>query len=1232
MKILMVTNTYTPIVGGVEQSITSFTKEFRKLGHDVLILAPEFDDAPIYEPGVVRVAAIRRFNGSDFSVRIAIPAQIHKALKNFKPDIVHSHHPFLLGDTALRIANKYQVPLVFTHHTKFEDYTHYVPGNSESMKKIVIELSTGYAQLADHVVAPSQSISDLITSRGVTTPVSIVPTGVDIDQYSQGNGKMFRQKYHIGINDYVIGHVGRLASEKNLILLCGAVVNFLKSHQNARFLIVGDGSLKNSILENFKKEGLSNRLCMTGVLRDQALIDAYHAMDVFAFASLTETQGVVLLEAMAASTPVVAIDASGVREVMKDKFNGRMMPHENKESLIEGLNWVYKCSQEENEKLKFEARKSAEDISIRQTAQTMLNIYDSLISKNYVYADIESSLWAQAVGRLKTEWDLASNVADAIGSALYKSDINKNYSQNIIVKCKRWFNRNEWAARLLGLSQSSSAATNPGLILVQIDGLSKKHLEDALKKGHMPFVKRLLRKEHYELNSFYSGQPSSTPGVQAELFYGVKGAVPSFSFLDNETRKIFKMIDDESALIVEKRLKAQGDGLLVGGSSYSNIYSGGALESHFCSVDLGWDKVWLRAKPIRVALLAVIHSCEIILIAFRVIWELIVSIYDCLKGLNKGKHFRKELMFIPTRLALCIILRDFITFGAKVDIIRGLPIIHLNFIGYDEHAHRRGPSSMFAHATLRGIDRCIAKIHKESLRSTRRIYDVWIYSDHGQEDSCSYVAKYKNTVADKIQETFSELVTPQDVINELGEECIQSKRIRYLDQAIFNKTLTHNKIRQARIDINKLVVTAMGPVGHIYLPQKLKQSEQYKFAQKLVTQAKIPLVLMPSKNNRVIAWNSKGRFNLPDDAKHIFGTSHPFLNEVTEDIMRICNHINAGEFVISGWMPGQKPLSFPAEGGSHGGPGINETDGFALIPNDILIENGSRSFIRPLELRNTALKFLGRSAKKEVLANNAFIPAEQDLGKETIRVMTYNVHGCRGMDGRISVERIARVIAQYNPDIVALQELDINRGRSGQVDQPHLIAKSLEMIHQFYPSVLFEGQEYGNAVLSRYPMKCIKTGLLPGVKNNEKLEVRGAIWTEVTIHNSKIQFINTHLGLNRLEQRNQTDELLGENWLNHPFCKGPVILSGDFNAPSQSYVCRQIRKKLFDAQIKMVNHKPKATWFGYFPLTRIDHVFLGSDFEVMAVEVAQTALSKIASDHLPLIIDVKIKKQNLAGA
>ena len=189
MKICMMTNTYLPHVGGVARSVSTFADEYRKLGNDVLVVAPDFEGPPLprrHAAIVERVPAIQKFNGSDFSVSLPLAGGLSDRIDGFAADIVHAHHPFLLGDTALRIGSKKNVPVVFTHHTRYEDYTHYVPFDSPTLKEMAINLSTEFANLCDGVIAPSQSIAQLIRRRGVKTPIAVVPTGVDVKALASG--------------------------------------------------------------------------------------------------------------------------------------------------------------------------------------------------------------------------------------------------------------------------------------------------------------------------------------------------------------------------------------------------------------------------------------------------------------------------------------------------------------------------------------------------------------------------------------------------------------------------------------------------------------------------------------------------------------------------------------------------------------------------------------------------------------------------------------------------------------------------------------------------------------------------------------------------------------------------------------------------------------------------------------------------------------------------------------
>ncbi len=326
MNICMFTNTYLPHVGGVARSVHIFSQDLRNLGHRVLIIAPEFEDDSPPEHDVIRLAAIQNFNGSDFSVRLPLPYAAENEIEAFEPEIIHSHHPFLLGDTALRVSRKHGLSLVFTHHTLYEQYTHYLPMDSELLKSFVQNLATLYANLSDGVIAPSHSIANLIQSRGVTAPIIEIPTGVDVAFFSNGDGLGFRQSMGIPPNAFVVGHVGRLAPEKNLSFLAQAVRRFMDRHAEAHFLVVGNGPGKDDMLGYFQEEQFRKRVIFCGHKTGKPLADAYAAMNLFAFASFSETQGMVLLEAMAAGVPVIALDASGVRDVVMNEHNGRLLP------------------------------------------------------------------------------------------------------------------------------------------------------------------------------------------------------------------------------------------------------------------------------------------------------------------------------------------------------------------------------------------------------------------------------------------------------------------------------------------------------------------------------------------------------------------------------------------------------------------------------------------------------------------------------------------------------------------------------------------------------------------------------------------------------------------------------------------------------------------------------------------------------------------------------------------
>ncbi len=418
MNILMLTNTFIPHVGGVARSVQGFTEEFRRRGHRVLVAAPLFKDTPENEQDVVRFPAVHHFNGSDFSLPVLEPVRLISRLRAFHPEVVHSHHPFLLGGTALRIAATRNLPLVFTYHTMYDKYTHYAPGDSLRLKRFVVDLVTGYCNLCDAVIAPTKTVADLLRERGVQTSIKVIPSGIDIRFFSRGEGSAFRQRVGIPLDAFVVGHVGRLAPEKNLEFLSKAVTRFIESHERACFLVVGIGPAVELIRAAFEVRGLGKRLYSVGCLECLELAEAYQAMDVFAFASHTETQGIVLAEAMAAGVPVVAVDAPGAREIVRDGYNGKLLRRDNEERFVLALAGIASLSPEKKQSLEENARLTAAELDIRQSAKQALDLYESLIGTTPLEKHLKASAWEKACRSLKGEWQILRNLLLAAGESL----------------------------------------------------------------------------------------------------------------------------------------------------------------------------------------------------------------------------------------------------------------------------------------------------------------------------------------------------------------------------------------------------------------------------------------------------------------------------------------------------------------------------------------------------------------------------------------------------------------------------------------------------------------------------------------------------------------------------------------------------------------------------------------------------------------------------------------------
>lgn len=781
-------------------------------------------------------------------------------------------------------------------------------------------------------------------------------------------------------------------------------------------------------------------------------------------------------------------------------------------------------------------------------------------------------------------------------------------------RVRRRLSRSEWAIRHLGLAPSEGTSEEPGLLMIQIDGLARTQLERAISGGRMPFLRRLIRAEGYAVGTFYPGLPSTTPAVQAELFYGVRAAVPAFSYYDRARRCHGLMCEPDWAKEVEQALEAQNEGLLKGGSSWSNIYNGGATqeEAHFCAASIGVRDMWRSGGVRNFFFFLLFHFPSALLIAFLIVFELLIACFDAIAGVLRGEKLRLELQLAVSRAFVATGLREFIAVMAAIDLARGLPIVHVNFVGYDEHAHRRGPGSGFAHLSLRGIDWAIKRLYRAAQRSARRDYTVWIYSDHGQERAIPFGPNQTEGIEKTLRAAL-----------ELAQQRDRAWRPRSQTRPVMPWLARSRRARRYAAaaaltpeEQATFTVAAMGPVGHVYFTHPTPPERIESLARLLVAKHGVPGALWREADGGVRWVHPQGEASVPGGLATLLPHDEPIREEIARDLLTLARSTHAGDLVLLGWAPGQPPRSFAPERGAHAGPGPEETRGFTLLPLRTRLPAGSEHFLRPAAMRAAALHFLGRGP----LEVPKRVPASGDILK--LRVMTYNTHSCGGMDGRVSPRRIARVIGAMDPDIVALQELDLGHRRSRAEDQAAIIAKELEMHVVFCPTVTRGEEHYGHAMLCRWPIEVVRRAFLPSDPSGWWPEQRSALWARVSLGARRINIVTTHLGLGVQERFLQMQALLGPEWIGGIPPEEDVILCGDFNAMPGSAPYRLAAGRLRDVQRTLNGHSPRRTFSSFQPFARIDHVFISRGLNAEQIVVPRNQLTRVASDHLPLVVDL----------
>lgn len=323
VRVGVFSDSYLPRISGVVRSIEALVAELRRQGHHASIFAPAYPGYKDADPDVVRFLSVRAPGVPDFPLAIPVARRFVSSLRARDLTVIHTHSPFLMGTAGLYAARRMGLPVVFTHHTMYSEYVHYVPILSQRFsREVVTRYTIRYCNHCSLVIAPSHAVRNWLLARGVSVRVEVLATaGFDLDRFNRLDPFWVRPRLGIPPGAPLVITVGRLAREKRFDVLLAAFATAAKGTP-ARLLVVGGGPEATALRRAAADRGLTGQVIFTGPLDHDRVLDCYAAADLFAFSSPTETQGLVVVEAMAAGLPVAAVGAGGVSEVVSDGLTG----------------------------------------------------------------------------------------------------------------------------------------------------------------------------------------------------------------------------------------------------------------------------------------------------------------------------------------------------------------------------------------------------------------------------------------------------------------------------------------------------------------------------------------------------------------------------------------------------------------------------------------------------------------------------------------------------------------------------------------------------------------------------------------------------------------------------------------------------------------------------------------------------------------------------------------------
>jgi 1,2-diacylglycerol 3-alpha-glucosyltransferase len=380
MRIVLFTNAYKPTISGVVTSLSLFRKGLIEAGHDVFLIAPQYEEYVDEEPYIFRFPALDLTGQFDMSLALPIKNLLEPTIHGLKPHIIHSHHPVLMGDLAIAFARDLEIPLVFTFHTQYDQYAqHYIPLAPTLAGRVMEEVVQRYLKHCDHLVVPSESIRNKVMEQyKLDRTITVVPTPVDLSIFKSGSKTESRES--LGWSDaQILLYVGRIAREKNLDLLIDAFGLIAGRTPSVRLALLGRGPHRDHLVEKAHKLGISKQVEFVGAVEHEQVPRYMAAADVFVFTSTTDTQGLVLIEAMASGTPVAAVRAPGPIDVLQD--GGGVLTEATAESFADAVSSLLEAPVR-LEALSGQAYELAQRYSIRSATKRLLKVYNTALERH----------------------------------------------------------------------------------------------------------------------------------------------------------------------------------------------------------------------------------------------------------------------------------------------------------------------------------------------------------------------------------------------------------------------------------------------------------------------------------------------------------------------------------------------------------------------------------------------------------------------------------------------------------------------------------------------------------------------------------------------------------------------------------------------------------------------------------------------------------------------------------